>query len=155
MERLLKPILVIINLSMLVFISTQVVARYVFNSPTTWSEEASSFSLVYLTFFGGALAVVRGQSLRITNIVEMLPERAQRWLYVSMRLLAALFLLFTVIYSIPVLVHLRSQLSPAIRMPKSFIAIAVPIGALAMLLKVVSDLRQALAGHGEAGRDAR
>lgn len=154
MERLLKPILAIINLSMVVFISIQVVARYVFNSPTTWSEEAASFSLIYLTFFGGALAVVRGQSLRITNIVEMLPERAQRWLYISMRLLAAVFLLFTVICSIPVLVQLKTQLSPAIRMPKNFIVVAVPIGALAMLFKVVSDLRQAVAGRGEPGRNA-
>ena len=65
---------------LVVLVGLQVFTRYVLNDPTSWSEEAASFLEVYMVFLGGALAMVRGKTLRITSLIERLPYRFQYFL---------------------------------------------------------------------------
>lgn len=56
----------------------QVILRYVFNAPLTWSEEAGRYLFVWSVFLGTAVAYGRNEHLRVTTLVELLPDRARK-----------------------------------------------------------------------------
>lgn len=51
---------------MVVFIS--VISRYFFNNPLAWAGEISGTMLVTIGFFGGALALARGEHLGVAAL---------------------------------------------------------------------------------------
>lgn len=53
-----------------------IVARYVFNNPIVWVEEVARLLLVTLTFVGGAVALYRGEHIRVTAFRDRLPPPA-------------------------------------------------------------------------------
>jgi TRAP-type C4-dicarboxylate transport system permease small subunit len=85
-----------------------VVARYFFNAAPIWSEEVPRVIFLWVTYLAIAVAVRRGQSLRITFLLERLPPRAR--MLVEMFMHAAIFVMlaFLVWHNLPV-IQLNSQ----------------------------------------------
>ena len=63
--------------SMVVLLFIQVVGRYGFENPPDWTEELARMVFIYLTFVGGALAIVRNAHLRIESFHSRLSPRAK------------------------------------------------------------------------------
>lgn len=55
----------------------QVVLRYVFNSPTTWSEELARYLFIWCAFLGWIIASRRGGRRSATNVIARCPPRVQ------------------------------------------------------------------------------
>ena len=55
----------------------QVVFRYAFNSPLTWSEELARYLFIWCAFLGWIVASRRNSHLAMTFVVERLPRKAQ------------------------------------------------------------------------------
>ncbi|MEM9278632.1 MAG: TRAP transporter small permease [Pseudomonadota bacterium] len=55
----------------------EVVARYAFNSPTTWAHESSVLLASFGFVFGGAFCMAEGTHMRITLLVESRPKLAR------------------------------------------------------------------------------
>jgi TRAP-type C4-dicarboxylate transport system permease small subunit len=55
----------------------QVILRYVFNSPLTWSEELARYLFIWCAFLGWIIASRRGSHLAMTFVAERLPPRVQ------------------------------------------------------------------------------
>ncbi|MEX0337854.1 MAG: TRAP transporter small permease subunit [Arenibacterium sp.] len=51
----------------------EVVARYLFNAPTTWAHESSILLASFGFIFGGAFCMAEGTHMRITLLVEKRP----------------------------------------------------------------------------------
>lgn len=61
----------------------EVTLRYVFNAPTNWVHVTSTALAVIAFAVGGAYAMVQGQHMRVTVLVDRAPRRWQqagRWL---------------------------------------------------------------------------
>ena len=69
----------------------QVVARYVFNSPFTWSEELSRYLFIWLSFLGAWWAWIRREHLGIDALPHALPVHLRR---ILMRFIEATVLVF-------------------------------------------------------------
>ena len=50
-----------------------VVSRYVFHNPLTWSDEFASILFLWLALFGAAVALRRGDHMRLTTVASLLP----------------------------------------------------------------------------------
>jgi TRAP-type C4-dicarboxylate transport system permease small subunit len=50
-----------------------VVARYFFNAPPSWSDEVPRVIFLWVTYLAAAVAVRRGQTLRVTVLLRKLP----------------------------------------------------------------------------------
>lgn len=62
-----------------VMLTYEVTARYFFNAPTIWAEELSRLFLVFAVFLGSA-GLMRGwHHIRVTVVVERLPDGVQRF----------------------------------------------------------------------------
>jgi TRAP-type C4-dicarboxylate transport system permease small subunit len=75
--------------AMALHISYDVVLRYFFNAPTSWSNDLSEYSLVWATFLAAPWLVRRGGHVRIDILCERLSPGAGRILAAAVAALAA------------------------------------------------------------------
>lgn len=69
----------------------QVVLRYAFNSPLTWSEELARYLFIWCAFLGWIVASRRNSHLAMTFAVERLPRAGQVALAALVQLATLLF----------------------------------------------------------------
>jgi len=139
-EKCLRLSVFCLMVLLVLLVSLQVFSRYAFNSPTSWSEEAASFTQVFLVFFGGALAIYRKQTLRITFFIDRLPPRFAIIIDLAMRVLVVFFLLAVIWYSLYAMPNLHSQLTVGLRVPKSVVLISLPLGGILMLIPTLQGI---------------
>lgn len=80
-----------------------VAARYFFNAAPGWSEEVPRVIFLWVTYLAIAVAVRRGQSLRITILLHRLPPRARLALEMLMHLSIFVMLAFLFLHNLPVI----------------------------------------------------
>jgi TRAP-type C4-dicarboxylate transport system permease small subunit len=80
-----------------------VVARYFFNAAPAWSDEVPRVVFLWGTYIGIALAARRGQSLRVTFVLQRLPPLGRLWLEMFMHVSIFVMLAFLLWYNVPVI----------------------------------------------------
>lgn len=80
-----------------------VVARYFFNAAPSWSEEIPRVLFLWVTYLAIAVAVKRGQTLRVTFLLEKFAPLGRLWLEMFMHLSIFVMLAFLVWHNIPVI----------------------------------------------------
>jgi TRAP-type transport system small permease protein len=141
-EKISKPVLPMVLVILVAFMAIQVFTRYVLNDPTGWTDEASSIALVYLTFLGSAMVVKRKQAFRITFIRDKIKgTRGGIVIEKTIKLLEIAFLIIAILYSIPLMIQLWNQDTAALRIPKSWVALAVPLGLIGMLGRLLWEFK--------------
>lgn len=79
LEENLEMIFLAAMLMMLTaLVMLQIVMRYVFNSPLTWSEELCRMLLVWSGFFSIGYCARKGTTIRLDTVVTLLPPVVQR-----------------------------------------------------------------------------
>ncbi len=76
-ERLIDGAAIAVFVGIFFCVIGQVVLRYVFNSPMTWSEELARYLFIWCAFLGWIIASRRNGHLAMTFVAERLPARAQ------------------------------------------------------------------------------
>jgi TRAP-type transport system small permease protein len=71
-ERVISVLLLAMILAL---ITAQVVARYVFASPITWSEELARFTLIWLAFVAAAFVMADGRHIAVDVITRPMGPR--------------------------------------------------------------------------------
>lgn len=135
-----------------------VVARYVFNAPTTWGSELVIALCAVHYALAGAMALQRGDHVRIDMIYSLFPERAKRLCDVLAGLVAVVVMLVLVWFG-------WRQALPALRVWETtgtawnspapvFMKLAIPAAGVLMLLQAIAnlirDVRALLGGPGSA-----
>lgn len=91
----LSKLVVILNagvlILMIVVAGWQVVSRYVFYDPVTWSEQMCLLLIVYLVFFGGAICVREHHHLELDFFKNQFSFRCKKMLNILACLFTAFF----------------------------------------------------------------
>ncbi len=69
----------------------QVILRYAFNSPMTWSEELARYLLIWCAFLGWIIASRHDSHLAMTFVVDRFPARIRTMLEVAIQLATLFF----------------------------------------------------------------
>ncbi|MCP3464050.1 MULTISPECIES: TRAP transporter large permease subunit [unclassified Bradyrhizobium] len=117
----------------IVILLTGVVSRFVFNNPLTWSDELASITFLWLAMLGSAIALRRGQHMRMTALVERTSGATQELLEAMATAAPALFLLLILAPSIDFAEDQSFAWTPALGLNDSVRAAAVPTGVVLML----------------------
>lgn len=80
-----------------------VVLRYVFNEPPLWAEDAPRVFFLWMTYIGIAVATKRGQNIRVTHFIDMVPPGPRLVLETFMHILVLIMIATLFWYSFPVL----------------------------------------------------
>jgi len=122
----------------------QVVGRYLFNAPPSWSEELARFLQVWIALLASALCIQHGMHLGVDFLLHAVPPRGRALLEVFVHVLVSGFLLLLLVQGIKILDVASVQTSPAMGINMWYAYLAVPVGAALMLLESVLKLGRVL-----------
>lgn len=117
-----------------------VIWRYALDSPLTWSDELASSLFSWLAILGAVIALDRGEHMRLTAIVNRLPEALRIWLESVASLAVCVFVGMILA---PGATHALGQMAittPALGIPDGLRAAAIPVGALLMLIAAITRM---------------
>jgi TRAP-type C4-dicarboxylate transport system permease small subunit len=136
---------------MTVLIVAQVILRYVFNNPLTWSEELARIVFIYMTFMGIGAAYGRRRHMFVDSIVVLFPMKIQKAIQWSVVGVASVFFLVVMVVTIRMIGDLfRSELNtPALEIPMGLVYLIIPLGLSALIAQMWINLLQASKGRGE------
>lgn len=135
--RVLETAVVALLAIVTIIVSSQVVARGVFNTSFTWTDELARLCLAWLTFVGAAVVMKRGSHIKVELITEALPAKARALLdlviYISLGFFVCLLL-----WTGPEIIRSTHNVSmSALGWPTSLTHLAPFVGAAAMLPYIV------------------
>lgn len=117
-----------------------VLTRYVTESPAVWTTEVSGILFTWVVFIGAAAALRDGQHIRVTLLLDALPDGASRLLRFAGDLVVAVFLCYGTWLAIGMMEMGATRFSPVMRVPFSWVYLAVVISFAAMSVTAVLRL---------------
>ena len=96
-EELLAGILVMIMASMVFF---QVIMRYLFSMPTSWSDEIAIYAMLWSVYVSVAWAVRERAHIRVMNFVQLFPKKIAIFLTILSDFIWFLFGIFLTYQSV-------------------------------------------------------
>lgn len=139
-DRLCKAVIFSLFLVMVITTFLQIIFRYVFSAPLTWSEELSRYCLVWLTFTGAAVGIRTGIHVAVEALTRLLPARLKLLVMRFNYLLITVFAAALAKYGFELSMLNMKQLSPAMHIPIGLVYAAVPTGGLLILLFALEKL---------------
>lgn len=142
-----RAIQLVIILMFAVLIGTvfyQVLGRYLFNAPPSWSEELARFLQVWIALLASALCIHQSMHLGVDYLLHAVPPRGRATLEVLVHVMVSGFLLLLLVQGIKILDVASVQTSPAMGINMWYAYLAVPVGAALMLLESVLKLGESL-----------
>lgn len=134
-------------LSVMVFY--EVISRYVFDSPTIWANELSTYLLQFIVFFSMGYLVIKDEHLKVTFFIDKVKGRASKALKIFNHLLIIPYASILLIYGLNVTktTFERDATSPTLLavplwIPNSFIFLGgalLILGCVCAILKIIFE----------------
>ena len=142
-ERLLAWVLVALMGLMVIDVSWQVVSRFVFRSPSSFTEELAGFLLIWIGLLGAAYGFRTRAHLGIDLLVSKLSGKTRKLALVFSHTLVALFAISTMViggFQLVSLAFQLNQISAAMGIRMGFVYLALPIAGLLIVLFSVESI---------------
>jgi C4-dicarboxylate transporter, DctQ subunit len=124
-------------------VTYEVIVRYVFNSPTSWSVELTNYSLPIMTLLGAAYCLYIRRHIRVVLLVDKLSGRAQVLLEAVASLIGLLFSL-TLLWKSGQWVLDTYQVgevsSTVLMFPQWIVRLSFPLGMFLLSVQFLKDL---------------
>ena len=141
-DKVLSVSTVILLLSVLFLMTLQIVMRYVFSRPLTWSEELAKYSMVWMTFLGSALAVAKKAHVCVDLVVGAFPQKAQKVIGYLTKCLSLVFLAAVTYYGIEYVKMNLKNYSLISGICKGHVYLVIPISAVLMIIGILRTFRE-------------
>lgn len=117
----------------LVSMSLQVFARYVFGSPFSWSEELARLAMIWLTFLAASWVTAEGGHIRVDLWGMRVSQAFNDWMDRLVHLLIAASCLVLLLGGLRFVWFVHPVASPSLGIPKSlwYGAVSVGLGLMA------------------------
>jgi len=116
---------------MVVLVTWQVVARYIFSSPVPWSEQLSKYLFVWLVLINGAYMFGKHGHMKVAFFQELLPQKIQRWLNIFIELVVIMFALAVLLYGGVMALRLGiAQTDAALGISMGYVYAALPLSGI-------------------------
>ena len=150
----IESAMIIIFLGAITLIMTaQVVMRFVFQSPLTWSQELTLFLLIYLCYFSADIVYYRNEHISVDYFVELMPVKLRKMVSVFVNLLICLSLGFILPYSIKIIESQSDHvIAGVIPISKSYWVLPLAICFALMILKCIEKIITSLKDNPVIGK---
>jgi TRAP-type C4-dicarboxylate transport system permease small subunit len=153
----LKNALIVLMIAMVASVSWQVISRYVFSSPSSWTEEVARFLMIWIGLLGAAYAFRTGVHLGLDILPQKLTGR-------SAELLKQFTVAVVVLFSVTVLIvgggslvsltwELR-QYSAVLGLPIAFVYLVIPTAGVLICVYAIAVSTGAITSESEAAKDS-
>lgn len=147
LEQIAKWLAVLSTGIMWLVMCYAVFMRYVLSDAPVWSDELCRYCLVWMSFYGGAVALRRRSLANMNLLVNLFPPKTRKWINVVVSIICLVLLIAFTVWSVQ-MVSARSiqiQQSPAMGLPLPLVYSCLPIGlglmALQQLALIIIDIK--------------
>lgn len=133
----------------------QVVGRFVFGSPSTWSEVLTRSSMIWCVMLGVAPTFQAGGMIAVEVVQRTLPGRAGLWLHQLAMALTLLFFSILLWQGTAMVGRVARQKLAALEVSIAWVYAALPVGSVFILIAVVGCMLRARRGDWAAQYDAQ
>lgn len=138
LDKLIKFLCIVIIGIMTCVVVAQVVFRYCFSNPLTWTEELSRYLLVWGAFLAGSSLVKRQENMFVDFFINKLSFKKLRIVKLFTHVVTFCFLIFLFYYSYKVIPRISMrQLTPALGIRMFYVQLSIIVGLLLMILQTV------------------
>lgn len=124
----------------------QVISRYVFNAPSTFSEEFLRFSLVWVSVIGMAYVAGKREHINLTLFLDKAPQRFVKTWNIILQVVFILFAIYVLIIGgLKISGNAMTQVSPVLQLSMGVVYYVLPIsGVLIIIYSVLNiiDIKQ-------------
>lgn len=126
--------------ALLVVMSLQVISRYVFDSPFSWTEEVSRHLYVYMVFFGASAAIRDRSHVAVAMAVAYLPRPVRLATALVMNALILGFLAVMIWAGWKLVQRNLDVPTVTLEIPLAIVYAVVPITAVLMIWRTVVQM---------------
>ena len=144
LDRTVALLLIIILGIMVLNVTWQVVSRYVFQSPSSFTDELSRYMLIWLGMLGAAYVAGKNEHLAIDILPQKLTGKPKMRLMVFIHLIIIAFVLPVMIMGGGNLVYITfvlQQKSATLQVPLAYIYSIIPLSGILILYYQISNIR--------------
>lgn len=124
-------------------VTWQIISRYVFNSPSMFTDELSRFLLMWIGMLGATYAFGSKSHLAMDFIHTLLGPRYLKTLKIIIPILAVIFISLVMIAGGSLLtMNTMKQLSPVMQLPMGIVYMILPITGILNVLYLLGDIKE-------------
>lgn len=135
-DNLEKYISIFILLSMSLITLIQVFTRHLLGFSLIWSEEIARFLLVALTYVGSAYAFRKNVHVSVEAFTNILPDKIAYYIEIFSKIVSVIFFALVGFYGYHQAISHFGRITPATRIPMTIPYMALPIGAVLIVLRL-------------------
>ena len=153
LDKWIAHFLVVLMALMVLNVTWQVVSRYVFQSPSSFTDELSRYMLIWVGMLGAAYVAGKNEHLAIDMLLTKLDEKAQDKLMILINACIFIFALVVMVIGGSNLVYLTfilEQKSAVLQIPLAYIYGIIPFSGLLVIyyqvvaIKFLTTLKSAV-----------
>ncbi len=131
-----------IVMTMMVLVACwQVISRYVFNDPSTFSEELLRFSLVWLSTIGLAYVAGKTEHISLTLFLDKFPRNLVKYWNMLIQVVFILFAIYIMIIGgWKVSSNAMMQVSPVLQLSMGKVYYALPLSGVLIIVYSVMNI---------------
>ncbi|AKI97400.1 hypothetical protein IX53_05730 [Kosmotoga pacifica] len=143
-EKVIIALLVVALTLMVVFIFSQVFARFVLNKPLSWTEELSRHLMIWMVFLATAVGYRHGAHLFIDLLPSKLSKKGKMVLLIIFDSIIIYFLTIMFVYGLELVEKTSFQYSAALQYKMSYVYMSLPAGAIFMFIFSIEKILEHL-----------
>lgn len=138
-DAVLNGVTVLLLANIFVMMLLQIIMRFIFNDPLTWSEEIARLSLFWMAFLGSVIAVREKSHICVDLIVHKLPGKVGKHLALLTNIMIIGFLVVLFVCGINYVKMNFATRSLVTGIRKGLVYTVIPISAAWMVLYEVKN----------------
>ena len=132
---------------MCIILLLQVLFRYVFRISAVWTEEIALITFLYTIFLGASLVIVQSKHIGFDALVALFPKKFNAVVWFFSNIAVLVFLVVMIVSGYKLVVAGRTDVSPMLRIPMSWLYAIIPVSGVTMLLHTLSVFFRQLRGQ--------
>jgi TRAP-type C4-dicarboxylate transport system permease small subunit len=150
LDKLVSWLLILLMGAMVVNVSWQVISRYIFQNPSSFTDELARYMLIWVGTLGAAYVAGKNQHIAIDVLPNKLEGKARANLMVFVHVLILLFALIAMVMggsNLVYITYILGQKSATLQIPLAYIYGIIPVSGLIVMfyqIPLILDQRKNL-----------
>ena len=136
-EEIISVLLFIV---LLYSVLAQVFFRRFLNEPLQWTEEFSSYALIWITFLGASFAIKKGVHININIILDIIPQKHLKTVNFTIHLVMVVFCIIVAILGLEAQRFNLGVRTVGLGLPYVYVSSVIPICFSLMTIRLVQRL---------------
>lgn len=133
----------------------QVITRFVFSSPSTWSEVITRSAMIWSVFLGVAVAFRHGAMISVEIIQQVLPPRLGLGLFLLANVLSVIFFAILFWQGWAMTERVANQNLAALDISIAWVYAALPVGSIFIIIATLACMIRGAQGEWISERSAK